>query len=63
MTAGSGLYEVGATIFEDITSGNIHAGHGLVTIGLWYLHKLLSDIVEGSDYFMEAIKSKDWLGC
>jgi hypothetical protein len=57
VTVGSGLYEVGATVIEDIASGNIHGGHGVVAIGLWHLCKSLSDIVEGSDYFSEAMKS------
>ena len=56
VTAGAGIHEVGATIIEDISSGNIHGGHGVVAMGIWHLCKALGDIIEGSDYLEEGIK-------
>lgn len=56
VTAGAGIYEVGATIIEDISSGNIHSGHGVVVIGLWHFCKAVADIIEGADYLEEGTK-------
>jgi hypothetical protein len=55
VVAGSGLLEVGETILEDITSGNLHGGHGVVVIGILQVCKSLGDIIEGSDYLKEAM--------
>ena len=55
VVAGSGLYEVGETLLDDIVSGNVHSGHGIVIVGILHMCKALGDIIEGSDYLKESM--------
>ena len=52
----SGLLEIGQTLVEDLSSGNIHSGHGVVLLGLWHMAKSFSEIVEASDYLKEGLE-------
>jgi hypothetical protein len=52
----SGLLEIGQTLVEDLSSGNIHSGHGVVLLGLWHLARALAELVEASDYLNEGLE-------
>jgi len=56
VTIMSGINEVWETIFDDIISGNIHSGHGVIFIGIWHCARSLSEFVEASDYLNEGLE-------
>ncbi|MBT3533622.1 MAG: hypothetical protein HN478_07080 [Rhodospirillaceae bacterium] len=55
VVAFSGGWEVADTLWEDITSGNIHSGHGVFLIGLWHILTSIGEIIESTDYMVEGL--------
>jgi hypothetical protein len=52
----SGLLEFGQTLVEDLSSGNIRSGHGVILLGLLHVARALAELVEASDYLNEGLK-------
>ncbi|MDG2460956.1 MAG: hypothetical protein P8M73_08750 [Luminiphilus sp.] len=52
----SGVSEI-VTVAEETESTRMHAGHGLVAIGLWNALKALGEAFESFDYFAKASES------
>jgi|SaaInl4_135m_RNA_FD_contig_31_1738808_length_606_multi_2_in_0_out_0_2 hypothetical protein len=51
---GTGLIEAGESIFEDISSGDIGAHHGVILLGLAHAFKSLPPILAGMMLFADA---------
>jgi hypothetical protein len=49
----SGVSEI-VIIAEEAESARIHAGHGLIAIGLWNACKALGEALESFEYFAKA---------
>jgi hypothetical protein len=56
MTILSGFTEIWETISEDIISGNIRGGHGIIIIGVGHFFRALAEFVEASDYLKESVE-------
>ena len=50
----TGLVEAGDTLFEDITSGNVGAHHGMILLGFAHAVKALPAILGGLAIFAHA---------
>ena len=50
----TGIIEAGDTIFEDITSGNVGAHHGLIVLGFAHAFKAIPAILGGMAIFAHA---------
>lgn len=52
----TGLAEVAATLGEDLLSGKVRGGHGVVLLGLWHMARSLAELVEAADYLKEGLE-------
>ena len=50
----TGIIEAGDTIFEDITSGNVGAHHGMILLGFAHAFKAIPAILGGMALFAHA---------
>ncbi len=50
----TGIVEAGDTIFEDLTSGNVGAHHGLIVLGFAHAFKAIPAILGGMAIFAHA---------
>ncbi len=50
----TGIIEAGDTIFEDITSGNVGAHHGIIVLGFAHAFKAIPAILAGMAIFAHA---------
>ena len=50
----TGIIEAGDTIFEDITSGNVGAHHGIILLGFAHAFKAIPAILGGMAIFAHA---------
>jgi hypothetical protein len=56
MTLYAGFSETWETIAEDISSGQIRAGHGVIFIAVLQLLRSISEFIEAADYLEDGIK-------
>ena len=50
----TGLVEAGDTLFEDLTSGNVGAHHGLILLGFAHAFKAIPAVLGGMAIFAHA---------
>jgi hypothetical protein len=50
----TGLVEAGDTLFEDVTSGNVGAHHGMIVLGFAHAVKAVPTILGGLAMFAHA---------
>ena len=48
--------EIGETILEDVSSGEVHAGHGVFALAIFHILKALSEFVETSEQLEEGLR-------
>ncbi|MBF0445638.1 MAG: hypothetical protein HQL68_08600 [Magnetococcales bacterium] len=51
----TGLNEAGETIWDDITSMNVGAHHGIMVFGIFQTLQSLPDIFSGVNYFVDDL--------
>ena len=56
MTFYAGLSETWDTLAEDISSGHIRVGHGVISIAVLQLLRSISEFIEAADYLEDGIK-------